>query len=50
LYVSLSRLRIPDERARELVAAFRRRAHLVDEADRFVDLKVWQSDEDPGRS
>ena len=48
MYVSLSRLRIPEERAPELVAAFRRRAHLVDDADGFVDLQVWQSDRDPG--
>ena len=48
MYVSLSRLRLPDERAPELVAAFRRRAHLVDHADGFVDLQVWQSDVDSG--
>jgi heme oxygenase (mycobilin-producing) len=48
MYVSLSRLRVPVERAGELVAAFRRRAHLVDDADGFVDLQVWQSDRDPG--
>ncbi len=48
MYVSMSRLRISDERAPELVAAFRRRAHLVDRADGFVDLQVWQSDRDPG--
>ncbi len=48
MYVSMSRLRVPDERAPELVAAFRRRAHLVDGADGFVDLQVWQSDRDQG--
>jgi heme-degrading monooxygenase HmoA len=48
VYVSLSRLRVPGERAAELVSAFRRRAHLVDDADGFVDLQVWQSDRDPG--
>jgi heme oxygenase (mycobilin-producing) len=48
LYVSLSRLRIPEERAPELVSAFRRRARLVEEADGFVDLQVWQSDRDAG--
>jgi heme oxygenase (mycobilin-producing) len=48
LYVSLSRLRIPDECATELIRAFRCRAHLVEEADGFVDLQVWQSDKDPG--
>ena len=30
------------------MAAFRRRARLVEEADGFVDLQVWQSDRDPG--
>jgi heme-degrading monooxygenase HmoA len=48
MYVSMSRLEIPAERAPELVAAFRARAHLADEADGFVDLQVWQSDRDPG--
>ena len=48
MYVSLSRLRVPCERASELVAAFRRRAHLVDAADGFIDLQVWQSDRDSG--
>ena len=48
MYVSLSRLRIPPGRSAELVAAFRRRARLVEEADGFVDLQVWRSDRDPG--
>lgn len=48
MYVSMSRLEIPPERAPELVEAFRRRAHLADEADGFVDLQVWQSDRDRG--
>jgi heme oxygenase (mycobilin-producing) len=48
MYVSLSRLRIDPGRAPELVAAFRRRAGLVDASDGFVDLQVWQSDRDPG--
>ena len=47
MYVSVSRLRVCAERAPELVAAFRRRAHLVENADGFVDLQVWQSDRDP---
>ena len=47
MYVSLSRLRVEEDRAPDLVAAFRRRAHLVDDADGFVDLQVWQSDRDP---
>ncbi|MBW3593325.1 MAG: antibiotic biosynthesis monooxygenase [Actinobacteria bacterium] len=46
-YVSTSRLRVGPGRADELVAAFRRRAHLVDTADGFLDLQVWQSDRDP---
>ena len=48
MYVSLSRLRIPTHASEELVAAFRRRAHLVDDADGFVDLQVWRSDRDAG--
>ena len=48
MYVSLSRLRVEEGRAPELVAAFRRRAHLVDDADGFMDLQVWQSDRDAG--
>ena len=45
-YVSLSRLRVPPNRADELVAAFRNRAGLVDGWDGFIDLEVWQSDRD----
>ena len=48
VYVSLSRLRLPPERAPELVVAFRSRAGLVDGRDGFVDLEVWQSERDPG--
>jgi heme-degrading monooxygenase HmoA len=48
MYVSMSRLRVSVERAPSLVSAFRRRVHLVDDADGFVDLQVWQSDRDPG--
>jgi heme-degrading monooxygenase HmoA len=48
MYVSLSRLRVPEERADELVTAFRARARLVDAFDGFVDLQVWQSDRDAG--
>jgi heme-degrading monooxygenase HmoA len=29
------------------VAAFRRRAHLVEAFDGFIDLQVWRSDRDP---
>ena len=48
MYVSLSRLRVAPERAPEVVAAFRDRVGLVDAADGFVDLQVWQNDRDPG--
>jgi heme oxygenase (mycobilin-producing) len=48
VYVSLSRLRVDEQRSDELVAAFRGRAHLVDDADGFLDLQVWRSDRDPG--
>src|SRR4051812_23166582 len=48
LYVSMSRLRVAPERVDELVAAFRRRAHLVDDVPGFVDLEVWSSDREPG--
>ena len=44
----MSRLRVDEERSDELIAAFRRRAHLVDDADGFVDLEVWQSESDAG--
>jgi len=44
----MSRLRVEEERSDELIAAFRERAHLVDDADGFVDLQVWRSDRDPG--
>ena len=42
----MSRLRVDPERAEDLLEAFRRRAHLVDDADGFVDLEVWRSDRD----
>ena len=44
----MARLRVPAPRAPELVEAFRDRARLVDEADGFIDLQVWQSDTDAG--
>jgi len=47
MYVSMSRLRVDAARAGELVQAFRHRAHLVDDADGFLDLQVWQSDREP---
>ena len=49
MYVALSRLRVPANRAPELVAAFARRAGLVERHDGFVDLQVWQSDRDAGQ-
>jgi heme-degrading monooxygenase HmoA len=48
MYVSMSRLRVEEERAPELVRAFRGRARRVEGADGFVDLQVWQSDRDRG--
>jgi heme oxygenase (mycobilin-producing) len=47
VYVSMSRLRVDERRSDELIAAFRARAHLVDDADGFLDLQVWRSDRDP---
>ena len=47
MYVSVSRLRVGDERSDELVAAFQRRAGLVESHPGFVDLQVWRSDRDP---
>lgn len=44
----MSHLRVEPSRAAELVAAFRDRLGLVDSADGFVDLEVWQADRDPG--
>ena len=46
MYVSMSRLRVAAEQSDALVAAFRRRAHLVDGFDGFIDLQVWRSDRD----
>jgi len=48
VYVSMSRLRVASDRAPELVAAFRDRAHLVEAADGFIGLEVWQNDRDAG--
>ena len=47
MYISVSRLRVEAARAEELIEAFRRRIHLVDDSDGFVDLQVWRSDRDP---
>lgn len=43
----MSRLRVDEQRSDDLVAAFKSRIHLVDDADGFVDLQVWRSDRDP---
>ncbi len=48
MYVSMSRLRVAASGSDALVDAFRRRAHLVDDAAGFIDLEVWRSDRDPG--
>jgi heme oxygenase (mycobilin-producing) len=48
VYVSLSRLRVPPDRAPELVRAFRERLRAVERHAGFIDLQVWQSDRDPG--
>lgn len=48
MYVSVSRLRVAEDRVDELVAAFRDRAGLVDAFEGFVDLQVWRSDREPG--
>ena len=48
MYVSLSRLKVPPDRAAELVEAFRDRLGAVDAWDGFVDLQVWQSDREEG--
>lgn len=45
-YVSVSRLRVEPELADDLVAAFQRRARLVESFDGFLGLQVWQSDRD----
>ena len=42
----MSRLRVDRERSDELVAAFRRRAGLVESHSGFIDLQVWRSDRD----
>jgi heme-degrading monooxygenase HmoA len=47
MYVSMSRLRVAAGESDALVTAFRRRAHLVDRFDGFIDLQVWRSDRDP---
>ena len=46
--MSMSRLRVAPDRAPELVAAFRDRVRLVELADGFLGLEVWQNDRDAG--
>ena len=48
MYISMSRLRLPEAQVSELLEAFRHRAGLVEAADGFVDLEVWHSDRDRG--
>jgi heme-degrading monooxygenase HmoA len=48
MYVSVSRLSIPPEQAHELVTAFRSRLGKVERHEGFIDLQVWQSDQDAG--
>jgi heme-degrading monooxygenase HmoA len=44
----MPRLRVAPGRAPELVAAFRTRAHRVEDAAGFLGLEVWQSERDAG--
>ena len=44
----MSRLRVPEERSDELVAAFNARLHAVDDHVGFHGLEVWRNDRDPG--
>lgn len=44
-YVSVSRLRVAEEEAPRLIHAFRHRVHLVDDAEGFQRLEVWQGSE-----
>lgn len=48
MYISMSRLRLPEAQVDELLEAFKRRAGLVDGAAGFFDLEVWHSDRDAG--
>ena len=49
MYISTSNLRVSTHRAAELITAFRRRAHAVEQHEGFVDLEIWQSDRDEGQ-
>ena len=46
MYVSISRLRVEADLAEELVRAFRARARLVERHEGFIDLQVWQAEND----
>jgi heme-degrading monooxygenase HmoA len=46
MYVSMSRLRLPEAHVPELLRAFNDRVGLVDSAEGFIDLEVWHSDRD----
>lgn len=48
MYISMSRLRLPEAQVAELLEAFQHRAGLVDSADGFSILEVWHSDRDAG--
>ena len=48
MYVSMSRLRVPAERAEQLVTRVPRPRRARRRRDGFVDLQVWQSDRDEG--
>jgi heme-degrading monooxygenase HmoA len=47
MYISMSRLRLPEPHVAELLSAFNDRAGLVENAEGFIDLEVWHSDRDP---
>jgi heme-degrading monooxygenase HmoA len=48
MYVSMSRLRLPEESVCELLEAFSNRSGLVDSFQGFLGLEVWHSDRDAG--
>ncbi|MGA2929130.1 MAG: antibiotic biosynthesis monooxygenase [Solirubrobacteraceae bacterium] len=50
MYISTSRLRVPQAHVSELLEAFANRAGLVDSAEGFIDLEVWHVDRDLGEA
>ena len=48
MFISMSRLQVPEAEVPALIDAFQNRAGLVDSADGYLDLEVWHSDRDPG--